>query len=925
MSELIRSFDWSATGLGPIAAWATPLRNAVSVMLAAQHPVCLFWGPDLRCLYNDAVRAMLGDEEGNRSILGAPAATALAEAWPIIGPELEGVLAGGPATWHVDRLIPTRRNGRVADAWWTYSFSPLHDEAAPTGVGGVLAFCTETTEAVLTRKDTERRVFESEARFREIANAAPVMIWVADEDAACTWLNEPWLGFSGRPADEQFGNGWLELVHPCDLERTQAIYSDAYATRRPFRMDFRLRRHDGEWRVVDNTGVPRLGENGAFLGFIGACTDVTRHRETEARFRGVFNAELMGMTVFDANTRETLAINDRFLAMTGHSRADFDAGRWSREDVNLPEFAPLDEAAIAQARHRGWWDPFEKEMRRRDGTRCPVRVSSAPLPGQPGRVVIAIQDITAERAAQAALIASEERLRLGLEAGRMVTWEFDLRTGEISRSANAEVIFGSGPDFDDFSKRMPEEDVHADQERLQAALADPEGFYQSEFRYRHPDGRLLYLHNQGRVKRDASGAPVRMHGVCVDITERKAAEEALKLLNETLEQQVEARTTELLKAEDALRQSQKMEALGHLTGGVAHDFNNLLGAVVGSFDLIRRRVREPERVRQLAEAGLKAAERGAKLTSQLLTFSRAQRIELNPVVVAEVVDGMRDMLCRALGPIVALRVEVACGGASVLSDATQLEMAVLNLAINARDAMPDGGELVIATRPRTIDRDPALARGRYVELSVSDTGSGMTPDVAARAFDPFFTTKGVGKGTGLGLSQVYGIARQGGGTVLIDSAPGQGTTVRILLPCTEPAPQAGSHSAASVAGGPKPTATVLVVDDDPDLRQVLVASLEALGYGVMEAQDGPTGLSVIERERLDLAIVDFAMPGMTGAELAKAARTIRPDLPILFASGYADTDAIHDVAGPGARVLRKPFRVDELQVAVAAALAGSGG
>jgi PAS domain S-box-containing protein len=377
---------------------------------------------------------------------------------------------------------------------------------------------------------------------------------------------------------------------------------------------------------------------------------------------------------------------------------------------------------------------------------------------------------------------------------------------------------------------------------------------------------------------------------------------------------------QLAEAQEALRQSQKMEAMGQLTGGIAHDFNNLLGAVVGSFDLIRRKPFEAERVKRWAENGMAAAERGAKLTGQLLAFARAQRLEKKPVVVADLVGGMRDLLERTLGPMVRLKLDLAGDGAA-LSDPTQLEMAVLNLAINARDAMPDGGELRVATVSRRLEKDPELGPGEYVEVAVTDSGTGMPPEIVARAFDPFFTTKGVGKGTGLGLSQVYGVARQTGGTARIDSRPGEGTTVRILLPRTTAPAQSepgGSHEANARA---KTTATVLVVDDDPDIRRVLVDLLEALGYGVIEASDGPSGLAELERRAPDVMMVDFAMPSMNGAEVAKAAREKWPDLPIVFASGYSDTAAIESAVGADAIMLRKPFRVDDLQAILAATLA----
>lgn len=282
---------------------------------------------------------------------------------------------------------------------------------------------------------------------------------------------------------------------------------------------------------------------------------------------------------------------------------------------------------------------------------------------------------------------------------------------------------------------------------------------------------------------------------------------------------------------------------------------------------------------------------------------------------------MEDMLSRALGPMVRLRLDLKAE-ATVLSDPTQLEMAILNLAINARDAMPDGGDLTIATNARRIDGDPELKAGDYVEVRVRDTGSGIPPDVLARALDPFFTTKGTGKGTGLGLSQVYGIAQQAGGTVRVESRVGEGTSVSLFLPRTQASAQAADTGEREVAPLSEATATVLVIDDDPDVRGVIVDSLAALGYRVIEASDGPSGLAAMDADTPDVMMIDFAMPVMNGAEVAKLVKERRPGLPIVFASGYAETAAIEAVAGGDALLLRKPFRVDELQAIISAALRG---
>ncbi|MGD0189876.1 MAG: PAS domain S-box protein [Rhizomicrobium sp.] len=378
--------------------------------------------------------------------------------------------------------------------------------------------------------------------------------------------------------------------------------------------------------------------------------------------------------------------------------------------------------------------------------------------------------------------------------------------------------------------------------------------------------------------------------------------------------------TPRLKAEQALQQAQKMEAIGNLTGGIAHDFNNLLQGLAGSLDLIRRRPDDADRVRRWAEAGLHSAERGAKLTSQLLAFSRAQRLEVQPVDLAGLLGDMHELLSRSLGPATRIAFDIDGRTGAVLGDQTQLEMAILNLAINARDAMPGGGDLVVGTRRLAIQSDSELAPGEYVELTVSDSGSGMSADIVSRAFDPFFTTKSMGKGTGLGLSQVYGMARQAGGIARIRSVAGHGTTVSIFLRSTDQRALGGAAHAASEGPHNGHAATILVIDDDSGVRQFLSDSLESLGYSVLQAEDGETGLAMLVRTSPDLLILDYAMPGMTGADVAQKARAMRSRLPIMFASGYAETSALENLLDDGTFILRKPFRVSDLQDAVDRAL-----
>ena len=385
--------------------------------------------------------------------------------------------------------------------------------------------------------------------------------------------------------------------------------------------------------------------------------------------------------------------------------------------------------------------------------------------------------------------------------------------------------------------------------------------------------------------------------------------------NDRLLQEMAARSA----AEEALRQSQKMEALGQLTGGIAHDFNNLLQVVQGAFELIRRKADDTAKVASWAQNGIAAAERGASLTRQLLAFSRSQKLELRPFVVADLIGEMRELLVRTLGPDIKLSVELEEGRALVMSDRTQLELAVLNLAINARDAMPAGGGLTIRTHLRSLPLgDPVLAAGEYVELSVADTGQGMSREVIERAFDPFFTTKGVGKGTGLGLSQVYGVARQAGGAAQIDSEPGRGTVVRLML-----LRSSATAEPASARGQPPPILapaagrTILVVDDEAPVRALAGETLELLGYRVLQADSGAAALALLEREVPDLMLFDYAMPDMNGAELAGLVRARLPEAPIVFASGHADTAAVEAALGGRATILRKPFNMEMLARVIA--------
>jgi CheY-like chemotaxis protein len=322
---------------------------------------------------------------------------------------------------------------------------------------------------------------------------------------------------------------------------------------------------------------------------------------------------------------------------------------------------------------------------------------------------------------------------------------------------------------------------------------------------------------------------------------------------------------------------------------------------------------------------LSAADRGARLTGQLLAFSRVQRLEVRPTLVAPLITNIRPILRNVLGPGINKEFQLDEAMMPVMADPTQLEVAILNLAINARDAMPNGGVLTFATRAVTMVGDPDLADGDYVELCISDTGEGMPPEVAERAFEPFVTTKEVGKGTGLGLSMVYGMARQSGGTARIESRLGEGTAVKLLFRKAEAELAADGVEESSDPAREESlirAASILVIDDDPDVRGFVVTALEEQGYRVREAADGPSGLSAIDEEGPDLVVLDFIMPGMSGAEVASQLRERMPDLPILFVSGYSETEAVKRIT-PDTPLLAKPFRADALGRAVRSAMSRS--
>jgi PAS domain S-box-containing protein len=419
-------------------------------------------------------------------------------------------------------------------------------------------------------------------------------------------------------------------------------------------------------------------------------------------------------------------------------------------------------------------------------------------------------------------------------------------------------------------------------------------------------------------------------GVLTDLTVQKAQQRELSATSAQLQAESAGREA----AEAALRQAQKMEAVGQLTGGIAHDFNNLLTGIIGSLDLMQSQMARGrlEGIERYLGTAMASAQRAAALTHRLLAFSRQQTLDPRRISPNRLVQGVEELLARTVGPMIDLRTALAADAGTILCDPNQLENALLNLAINARDAMPRGGGLVIATANVAVG--PVLASrldvppGDYVTLAVEDTGTGMPPEVIARAFDPFFTTKPIGEGTGLGLSMIYGFAKQSGGGVLIESQEGRGTSVQLYLPShpgTDEDEELVAPAVSTLEAGRGET--VLVVDDEPVIRMLVVEVLEGLGYAALEAGDGPGALRLVQAEgRIDLLVTDVGLPGgMNGRQLADAARVTRPGLRVLFITGFAESVALdHGHLAAGMQVMTKPFALDALATRIRAMILGDG-
>ena len=727
----------------------------------------------------------------------------------------------------------------------------------------------------------------------------------------------------GRPGREVWEEIW-DIIGP-QIEQVMAGRGATWHENALVPITRHGRREDVYWTYSYGPIDDETAPNGVG-GVLVVCTETTQTiratadlRESERRYRALFNAMDEGFCIIEFFDGPHGPLSD-YIHVEANPAYTLNAG--------IPNVVGQKVREMVPGEAQGWVDlyrevlitgkpiRFEKEL---EATGRWLELAAFRVePASQKQVAVLFKDLTARKKAEAALRASEETFRTLARVMPNQAWTS--RPDGVIEWFNEQTYTYSGAEPGTLvAPERRTNFVHADDvapaHQKWAQARDSGEAYVNEVRLRRADGAWRWHLVRAVPIVNATGEVIRWIGTNTDIHDQKE-------VAETLEQRVAERTSQLMQAEEALRQSQKMEAVGQLTGGIAHDFNNLLGGISGSLELLEKRISEGrlEGVQRYITSAHEGARRAASLTQRLLAFSRRQALDPRPIDANRLISGIEDLVRRTVGPSITVEVVGAGGLWPTKVDASQLESALLNLCINARDAMaPDGGRLTIETANKWLDeraaRERELPPGQYVSICVTDTGVGMTPEIIARAFDPFFTTKPIGQGTGLGLSMVYGFVRQSNGQVRIYSEVGKGTTMCLYLPryfgSIEQPQEAQEDEAADKGAGE----TVLVIDDEVLLRMLVIDVLEENGYRAIEAPDGPSGLRILQSDaRIDLLITDVGLPGgMNGRQVADAARKLRPGLKVLFITGYAENALIgHGHLEPGMQVLTKPFPVATL-------------
>jgi len=750
---------------------------------------------------------------------------------------------------------------------------------------------------------------DAEALYPMLGQVVPGLVWVTGARGSFTYVNPRWEDYTGSSLDELNALGWEVFVHPDDGEQLKARWSDGRERQQPFEMELRYRRHDGAFCWLLTRTVPLFSPASQLDAWVTTAIDIEEQKNAQGPQAEAEHASQRLAAIVESSADAIIGKTVDGMVTSWNAAAEQMFGYSAEEMVGgsifklIPGHLHQEERELLDRLRQGERMEFaEAERVRKDGGRIYVAVSVSPIRNAQGQVVGASsikRDVTERRQAQKALAQSQERLELALRSARMGTWQWNVETDDVSWDEGMNQIFGVTLDqqvtrFEQVLERVIDEDRESVQRDIRRALEES-GALSSEFRIILPNGKVRWLSGTGRLVRDATGAPLSMTGVCLDVTDRRLMEERL-------------------------RQAQRMDSVGQLAGGIAHEANNMMSVVLGCADYVLQRTDLPDQVRQDVDQIWRAAKRTAGITQQLLAFSRRQMLQPQILDLNATVRELEPILNRALGETRAVRMHLSPALGLIRADPGQLEQVLVNLTLNARDAMDEGGRLTIETM--NVALDPAyvaakpvetLEPGEYAALVVTDTGHGMDRDTLARIFEPFFTTKGVGQGTGLGLSTVYGIVKQSGGFIWAYSEPGLGTTFKLYFPIANAALQIDEPELPAPPG--RPEEVVLVAEDEPMVRSIVARTLQGCGYGVLEAANGKEALWLLEREKgkINLIVADVVMPDMGGREMADIAAERWPDIPVLFTSGYTGLDVVRrGLLQEGSEFIQKPLEPETL-------------
>lgn len=836
-------------------------------------------------------------------------------------------------------VVPLMRAGALRGFMSMQSSTPRAWSAEEIGL---LDEVSERAWAEVERARAQAEVAESEARFRAIADTAPVLIWVTAEDRSREFVNQAYVAFMGSDYESVRTANWRDFIHPEDQAETQRQSLEGEASGQAFSLEARYRRHDGAYRRLRSFSRPRLSASGEVVGFVGVAFDVTDLHDTNTRLaslaaeRDAILGQLgEGVIVTDPDGAITF-VNEAARRLHGRTHLGATPEEYAqlynlhRDDgeAHSVDDLPLTRAVrYGEQVTDGRW-----RIRRPDGGEVIAVGNARPVVGADGKrigAVLTLRDETDRIVAEHRITESEARFRTVADSAPVFIWMTDADTRIIFANDRYRAVFGVDTNEllgGRWRKRIHPDDLEPFSQAFLQAMKTHSRF-EAVMRVRATSGGEIWLRSEGIPRFDASGAFEGYVGASLDITSAKRAEDDLKRINELLEERVGEALAEKAKAEADLMHAQRMEAVGRLTGGVAHDFNNLLTVVIGALDMILRSPDDAARRKKLGEAALAAARRGEGLTHQLLAFSRRQALRPQAIDLNALISEGEPLLRKALGEAIDFQLDLHPGDARVSVDPAQFEAAMLNLLVNARDAVTAhgakgggrAGQVVVTTDRRIVEPGEVreLAPGPYVCVTIADNGDGMDEATLARVFEPFFTTKAVGKGTGLGLSQVYGFARQSGGGVRIASAPGEGSQIHLYLPPLDPAEPLADIVETSDAVTLPRGRRLLLVEDDLGVSAIAVELLTGLGLEVVAVENASDALNRLAQGRFDVMLSDIVMPGgMTGIELARLCAERYPELPILLTSGYAGDDvddALTDAPWP---LLRKPYSGEQLHEAL---------